>query len=52
MFQQLQDKEFKRLEGQIRFGNEESVTFHRALGFDIRNAGLCFHGVKHLARGE
>ncbi len=52
MFQQLQDKEFKRLEGQIRFGNEESVTFHRALGFDIRNAGSCVHAVKDLTRGE
>jgi hypothetical protein len=52
MFQQLQDKGFKRFEGQIRFGNEEGVTFHRALGFDIRNAGSCFHAVKHLARGE
>ena len=52
MFRQLQGKGFKRLEGQARFGNEESVTFHRALGYDIRNAGSCFHGVKHLARGE
>lgn len=52
MFRQLQGKGFKRLEGQIRFGNEESVTFHRALGFDIRNAGSCLHAVKHLAHGE
>ena len=52
MFQQLQDKGFERFEGQIRFGNEEGVAFHRALGFDIRNAGFCFHGVKHFARGE
>ena len=52
MFQQLQDKGFKRLEGQIRFGNKGGVTFHRALGFDIRNAGSCFHAVKHLEPGE
>ena len=52
MFQQLQSKGFERLEGQIRFGNEPSVRFHRALGFDIRNAGSCLHGVKHLAHGQ
>ena len=52
MFQQLQDKGFQRLEGQIRFDNKAGVTFHRALGFDIRNAGSCFHAVKHLTRGE
>jgi hypothetical protein len=52
MFQQLQDKGFKRFEGQIRFDNEAGVAFHRALGFDIRNAGSCFHAVKHLGRRE
>jgi hypothetical protein len=52
MFQRLQDKGFNRFEAQIRFGNEEAVVFNRALGFDIRNAGLCFHAVKHLASGE
>lgn len=52
MFQQLQDKGFKRFEGQIRFGNVEGVTFHHALGFDIRNAGSCFHAVKHLVRED
>ncbi len=52
MFQQLQDKGFKHLEGQIRFDNKAGVTFHRALGFDIRNAGSCFHAVKDLTRGE
>ena len=49
MFQQLRSKGFKRLEGQIRFGNDDSVSFHRGLGFEIRNAGSCFHAVKHLS---
>lgn len=51
MFDRLRGNGFVRLEGQIRFGNEESVVFHRALGFEVRNAGPCLHAVKTLASG-
>ena len=52
MFQQLLDKGFKRLESQIEFGNQNSVLWHGALGFDIRNAGSWFHAVKQLTHKD
>jgi hypothetical protein len=51
MFDRLRRQGFQRLEGQIRFGNDASVAFHRALGFEIRNAGHCLHAVKTLVPG-